>query len=417
MRRLVPAVVHRDPGERERVSTPLELLFDLCFVVAVATAAAELHHALAAGHAASGAAAFALLFVPIWWAWMSYTWHASAFGADDAVHRLLALAQMAGVLAVAATLPAAMAGDVVPFTLAYTAMRLPLVGHWLRAARDDRPYRTFALRYAAGTVVAQLLWLAALPLPAPLRPVAWVIALAVDLATPMAAVRAAPGRVFHAGHIAERYGLFTLIVLGETILAVSVGLRTGLSAEEHVGARGIAIGVCALVVAFGLWWLYFDTLGREGLERNRRAAFLWGYGHYVIFASVAAIGAGVQAQLDPPAHGTAAVVTVAVALPVASALAAIAALQHAANSRRAAARALIGPIVAALGLTALAAAPHGPLAGPLATDAALAVVVLAAVLATRVAGARQGGGAAPDDAGSGKDGGGSREPTGSVQHT
>lgn len=325
----------RDHEVRERVSTPLELLFDLCFVVAVAGLATELDHGIVGGHVLEAAATYALLFVPIWWAWMSYTWYATAFSHDDALTRLLTLLQMGGVLAVAAAIPTAWDGNLLPFALAYAAMRLPLVAQWIRSARDDAAHRAFALTYAGGSVLAQVLWVVGAALPTPATTAFFVAALATELATPVLAVKRSPDRVFHPDHIAERYGLFTIIVLGETILAVSVGLREALNGEEALGAVAVIV-LAALVIAFGLWWTYFDALSRDGLTRNRTAAFLWGYGHYALFAAVAAIGAGVQAQLHL-AHaddGTGSlIVAAAVAVPVAASLAAIAWLQQAANAQ------------------------------------------------------------------------------------
>ena len=182
-------------------------------------------------------------------------------------------------------------------SIRYAVMRLPLIAQWVRSALADPPHRAFALTYAVGSTIAQVIWVIGALLPGWARGVAFAVALTVELATPVLAVRRSPDRVFHAGHIAERYGLFTIIVLGESILAVSLGLR------EVVEASGLAWGVLAavtavLVITFALWWLYFDTLGADALLRNRQAAFAWGYGHYAIFAGVAAIGAGARVVLD-----------------------------------------------------------------------------------------------------------------------
>jgi low temperature requirement protein LtrA len=97
----------RDPDEEHRVSTPLELLVDLTFVVAVAQASASLHHARAAGHASSALQAYPVVFFGVWWAWMNFTWFASAYDTDDAVYRLATLVQMAGILVLAAGVPRA----------------------------------------------------------------------------------------------------------------------------------------------------------------------------------------------------------------------------------------------------------------------------------------------------------------------
>jgi hypothetical protein len=92
----------RDPHEPHRSSTPLELLFDLCFVVAIAQAGARLHHGIVEGHASHASLGYAVVFFAIWWAWMNFTWFASAYDTDDVPYRLLVLVQIAGVLVLAA---------------------------------------------------------------------------------------------------------------------------------------------------------------------------------------------------------------------------------------------------------------------------------------------------------------------------
>lgn len=368
-RSLLRPVLRRSREESHRAATPLELLFDLCFVVAIAVLAAGLHHGLADGHALSGVIGYVALFIPIWWAWMSYTWYATAFDNDDLLFRLLTLAQMGGVLVLAASLPAALDGNFVPFTLAYTAMRLPLIAQWLRAALDDKEHRAFALRYVYGIIGAQSLWLIALAFPMPVRIGVWVLALTADLLTPVWATRVAPVRAFHAGHIAERYGLFTLIVLGETILAVSIGARDVIAAGS-LDLVTITLCAAALITAFAIWWLYFDTLGREALERHRRAAFIWGYGHALLYASIAAIGAGVQAQVENPSAPGAGWFT---AVPTALVLLSLAWLQQSANVK---ARSALLLSVLAAAVLAIAAIGHSSPAIIAVVSAALVVVAV-----------------------------------------
>ena len=263
------------------------------------------------------------------------------------------------------------------FTLAYAAMRLPLIVQWIRSARDDVTHRAFALTYAAGSVLAQVLWVLGAALPTPATAVVFAAALATELATPVLAVRRSPDRVFHPGHIAERYGLFTIIVLGKTILAVSVGLRHSLDGEGDLGSAPVVVSA-ALVIAFGLWWVYFDALGRDALTRHRAAAFRWGYGHYFLFAAVAAAGAGVQAQLHLAhnEHDDGHLVAVAaLAVPVAISLAAIAWLQQTANGK-------VGDatwLYLAAGITLLTTLLSWSLPVP-AIDALLALIVVALVV-------------------------------------
>ena len=127
-------MVARPPDERHRTATVLELFFDLCFVVAVAQAAATLHHQVAGGHIGEGVRGYASVFFAIWWAWMNFTWFASAYDTDDIPYRLTTLVQIAGALILAAGVPDAMAGsDFTVITAGYVVMRLAMVTQWLRA--------------------------------------------------------------------------------------------------------------------------------------------------------------------------------------------------------------------------------------------------------------------------------------------
>jgi low temperature requirement protein LtrA len=118
----------RDPDEPHRVATPLELLFDLCFVVAVAQASAHLHHGLSDARWGEAILGYALVFFAIWWAWMNFTWFASAYDVDDAPYRLAVLVQIAGVLVLAAGVPRAFEQrDFHVATAGYAIMRIGLV--------------------------------------------------------------------------------------------------------------------------------------------------------------------------------------------------------------------------------------------------------------------------------------------------
>ncbi|MGH3528595.1 MAG: low temperature requirement protein A, partial [Pseudonocardiaceae bacterium] len=156
----------RDPDEWHRASTPLELLFDLTFVVAVAQAGTQLHHALAAGHAGHAVAGYVLVFFGIWWAWVNFTWFASAYDTDDVPYRLLTLLQMGGVLVFAAGIPLAFEHfDFTIVVIGYVIMRLALVTQWLRAAAEHPAGRAGTLRYAGGVTLVQLCWVGRLWLP------------------------------------------------------------------------------------------------------------------------------------------------------------------------------------------------------------------------------------------------------------
>jgi low temperature requirement protein LtrA len=310
----------RSATESHRVSTPLELFFDLCFVVAVAQAATPLHHSIAEGHIWHGVQGYLMVFFAIWWAWMNFTWFASAYDTDDDVYRITTLVQIAGALVLAAGIgPAFDNGNYYGITIGYVVMRLAMVVQWLRAARADEQRRATTVWYAAGIAVVQILWLLRLALPAEWSTPAFLLLVIVELIVPIVAERAPGGpTTYHPHHIAERYGLFTIIMLGESVSAATIAIRAGLDTGEHA-ADLISLAVAGIVVVFALWWLYFDR-SAQGLLTSLRTSILWGYGHYFIFASASAVGAGLAVSVDYDSGHTEISGTVAgyaVALPTA----------------------------------------------------------------------------------------------------
>jgi len=314
----------RDIGEKHRASTPLELLFDLSFVVAVSQAADQLNAALGAGHFHTAIVSYLLVFFGIWWAWVNFTWFASAYDVDDVPYRLLTFVQIIGVLILAAGVESAFtSGNFAIMTIGYVVMRIAMVAQWLRAASGDPAARPAALRYAACISILQIGWVLRLLLP-PQAGLWAFLALAVcEMLVPAYAERAAEGggTPWHPGHIAERYGLFTLIVLGECIAAVTVALHAA-SSSHGFSAGLVAVIVGAVLIVFSVWWWYFENPAEEGLRMSRQLAFLWGYGHYVVLGSLGALGAGLQlaaaASHGSPSSTMATTAGLAVAVPVAA---------------------------------------------------------------------------------------------------
>ena len=320
----------RDPEEPHRASTPLELLFDLSFVVGVASVAAELSHGVADDRVAVSVGHYLMVFFAIWWAWMNFSWFASAYDTDDVAYRLLTLVQIAGVLVLAAGVSAAFEhNDFTVVTIGYVIMRIPLVAQWLRAARDDPSRRAVAIRYAIGVAGVQVLWLLRLALPDTAGLIAFFPLALLDIAVPIWAERAGPMTRWHPEHIAERYGLFTLIVLGEVILAATTAIQAGLS-SKGVSAALLSLAGGGILLVFGLWWVYFLRPAADGLRETPGNAFVWGYGHYVVFAAVGALGAGLEVAVESAlheAHTGPRTAAFAVAVPVAVTLLVIAGLQ------------------------------------------------------------------------------------------
>ncbi len=291
----------RDLDKGHRASTPLELLFDLVIVIAIAALTAAFHHALADGHGAEALPRFILLFITIWWAWMGVTWFASAFGHEDAVNKLLLGVIMTGALVFAAG--AGSFFDTMDLSwglLGWSIMRLALAILWLRVARQPQ-HRIVALRFMTSILVAQAAWFVLFFTTVPASGAALIgtlLCLALEFTLP---AWAQSGRLlpWHRGHLTERYGLLMLIVLGEGLLAASIGFRAlyGAEPDYHAAVTGLA----GVVIVFTLWWVYFDRdhdLDRQSPLR----AFLWGYGHAPLFASVALVGAGAAFVAEHPDH-------------------------------------------------------------------------------------------------------------------
>ncbi|MGN9795678.1 low temperature requirement protein A [Streptomyces sp. OZ13] len=292
-------MVARLASEQHRTATALELFFDLCFVVAVAQASAAFEHELAEGHVGHGVLGYALVFFAIWWAWMNFTWFASAYDTDDVPYRLLTLVQITGALVLAAGVAEALEhDDFTVITWGYVIMRLAMVTQWLRAAHSDPERRRSCLRYAVGVLVVQVGWVARLALPDDGGLPTFLVLVAAELAVPVWA-ESAVTTTWHPHHIAERYGLFTIIVLGETITASTTAVRTALDTDAALGDIATIV-VGGVLTVFALWWLYFMQNAPRRLT-TLRTALLWGYGHYAVFASAAAVGAGLAVNV---AHAT-----------------------------------------------------------------------------------------------------------------
>ena len=221
----------RDRAEEHRSSTPLELFFDLIFVVAIAAAAANLHHGLAEAHWGN-LGGYLVVFFAIWWAWMNFTWFASAYDTNDVVFRALTLVSDGrGARARGRGSRALNDGDYDVVVLGYAIMRFAMVVFWLRAARGHPERRSTCLTYAVGIAVRA----GAVDRAAPLAHgwggvVSFGLLVGLELLVPVLAERrgATP---WHPGHIVERYGLMTIIVLGEVLLSTSGAIAAAL--DEH----------------------------------------------------------------------------------------------------------------------------------------------------------------------------------------
>ena len=309
------AVSARPADEEHRVATPLELFFDLCFVVAIAQAGRELSTAIIHDQIGHGLASYATIFFAIWWPWMNYSWFASGFDPDDPPFRLATFAQMTGALVIAAGVPRAFEKqDIVVVVIGYVIVRLAFATQLIRVYRDNAEMRPMTGRWLAGLVTVQACWGLEQLLHGHAFQIAFGVLVVAELAVPFWASRS--GDIpFHPHHIVDRYGCFTLIVLGETVASATVAIQEATTVHEDLGAL-IALVLGGLLIVFAAWWIYFAYDAADLLADS--SAFLWGYGHYFIFAAAAGIGAGIQvcaAWLTGTAHVSVTLAAATVTVP------------------------------------------------------------------------------------------------------
>ncbi|HEY5996219.1 MAG TPA: low temperature requirement protein A [Candidatus Deferrimicrobiaceae bacterium] len=282
--------VLRTGKERERHATWLELFYDLVFVAAVA----QLASALFADYTYPGMLRFCLLMVPVWWAWVGHTFYLTRFDTDDVGHQLLTMVQMIAVASLAVNVSRALGPASREFALSYAAIRGILVAEYLRAGRHVPAARPLTNRYAAGFGIAAALWLLSVALPPPYRFGLWGVGIVIDFLTPLTGgsihVRFPP----HHMHLPERFGLFVIIVIGEGVAGVVTG--EGMGGLSPVSAIS---GVMGLIIAFALWWGYFE--GARGAANRVVRSFeqvgryqLWLYAHLPLVMGITATAVGVR---------------------------------------------------------------------------------------------------------------------------
>jgi low temperature requirement protein LtrA len=314
----------RDPDERGRSTTPVELLYDLTYVIAFAAAAEQLAHHVSAGELGPALGAYVFAIFSVTWAWMNYTWFASAYGNDDALFRVATLVQMIGVIVLTFGLPVSFERSVAGqspnnllMVLGYVIMRVPLIGLWLRAARQDHEHRRTAVAYAVLIAVAQTGWIlsAVAGLPTGVTVALLVVLATGEMIAPVLLERRYGRAPWNAGHVAERFSLLTLITLGE-VVAATTGAVAALTGEQGWTPAAVVIVAAGLVLAAALWWAYFLIPSRIILECEPDRAFAWRYAHLPIFGSIAAVGAGLRITATAVEEESLSVLEIALALAI-----------------------------------------------------------------------------------------------------
>jgi low temperature requirement protein LtrA len=280
--------------QTERV-TPLELFFDLVFVLAITQCTAL----MAAEPTWTGLAKGLVVLGVLWWSWTGYAWLTSVVDPEEGAVRLVIFAAMAALLVVALCVPGAFGESAFLFACAYGVVRGAHIALFMLASRDDPALRQSVLGLAGGSALGVGLLVAASFTDAWLQGALWALALLFDLGEPY--LFGAEGWRLVPGHFTERHGLILIIALGESIVAIGVG------ADAHVGAGVVVAAILGIGVAAALWWLYFDVVSMlaqrdlsamtPGRERNEVARDAYSYLHFPMVAGVVLLALGLKKTL------------------------------------------------------------------------------------------------------------------------
>ncbi len=286
MTRITPPRLQTLGEGGHRSATWLELFYDLAFVVAIAI----LGERLLADTSWAGLWSFLAYFALLWWLWASHTFYADRYDTDDLVYRLLAATQMIAVLVMAASLADGPSASTTVFAAGYAIARLVLLALYWRVYQHVAETRRLVSGYLVGFGVAAAVWVASIFVPDPARFAVWAVALSIDLATPWVVRRQQATVPLDESHLPERFGLFVILVLGESLAAVVAGL-------SHVGwsSSSLTALVLGVLLATLLWWLYFDNaegsvVRRRNVEERTWRPTGWIYTHLPLAAALAIVG-------------------------------------------------------------------------------------------------------------------------------
>lgn len=297
-----PKLRREECEEGERRATWLELFFDLIFVVAIA----QLAHNFKEDFSFLGFLKLAVLFVPVWWCWIGATFYDTRFDNDGLVDRLITLLQMAIAATMAANIHHGLDYSSVGFALSYIAFRSVLIFQYLHAGYHVPQARHLTNWLTLGFTISIVFWVGSIFVPLPWRLILWVLGLIIDFATPLTAGKRVVTVPPDMAHTTERIGLFTIIVLGESIVAV-VG---GVSGREW-NPMSIAIALLGLSLAFSFWWMYFDTVDKSPLQAMKQGkmgiALTWLYSHLPLAIGLTATGVGVEKMIHSLEYDSASV--------------------------------------------------------------------------------------------------------------
>jgi len=284
------------PVRRDARVMPLELFFDLVFVLALTQCTAL----MAQEPTWEGLTKGLLVLGVLWWAWVGYAWLTSVVDPEEWLVRSTMFAAMGALLIVALAVPDAFGDLALLFACAYAFVRIAHIGLFIIIGRDDPAFLRSTIGLAAGTAVGFSLLVAASFADGLTQGLLWALALALDVGEPY--VFGSEGWRLEPGHFAERHGLFVIIALGESIVAIGIGAEHGVDAGVAVAA------VLGIAISAALWWLYFDVVAlvaerrlhnaAPGRERNEIARDSFSYLHFPMIAGIVLLALGLKKSLE-----------------------------------------------------------------------------------------------------------------------
>jgi low temperature requirement protein LtrA len=286
-------------GDDERV-TPLELFFDLIFVLAITQCTALMAHE----NSWQGLVRGMLVLGVLWWAWVGYAWLTSVIDPEEGAVRIVMFAAMAALLVCALCVPTAFDDGAAIFAIAYAIVRFAQIGLFMIASRENPSLRHSVVGLAGSTALGCAMIAAAAFANGPLQGALWALAIALDMGGPY--LFGSEGWLLVPGHFAERHGLIILIALGESVVAI------GAVGGHSVDAAVAAAAVVAITAVAALWWLYFDVVAlvaarrlehaAPGRERNEIARDSFSYLHLPMVAGIVLLALGIKKTIAHTGH-------------------------------------------------------------------------------------------------------------------
>ncbi len=278
-------------GKKERHATWLELFYDLVFVLAVAELGSLLSHDLTL----TGLPKFIFLFLPIWYAWFHHTIFSDRFDTDNFAHRFLTIVQMMGVVGIAASIHGAFDESGATLAASFVLVKIVMIIFYQRCVHIEVA-KPLARRLTLVFAVSGSLWFLSIFVPAPLRFWLWGLAIFAEFSIVLLRSTRMKYAVMPVteSHILERFGLFTIIVLGESVAGIVKGLS-----ESSLEISIIAIAAFGLLLIFGYWWIYFENLDGSALKGlGGWAPVIWLYVQLPLVMSLTSLGISLEHLIE-----------------------------------------------------------------------------------------------------------------------